>query len=582
MAAAARQAQGGAAACAPGRGGNASARRVAAPQRRTPAAARGRSGGAGFGAPPAPPPSASETSDAATRAFAAWCASAGVESSKLDLRSGGGAAGGRGTFAAARVRRGEPIVELPRSAVLHVVEGEPSAAPELCADAAWARLPWQAQLALALVAERRKGAASRFAAYVDTLPRVSARAPRLPRRVLEAACYPPLAADVANEAEATAAWLRAARESGAPDARTLSRDEFEWALDCVFSRAFSGGLGREVAKAPLAARAAVAGLGVFAAGNEALPEPVRAVGAALAAVLVAKDLLGDDEADGGDGEGGDGGDARMCYGLFPMVDAINHRTRSATRLEHSGSSDAFTLRADADCEQGQEYLHSYGRLSNDVLAMRYGFVEVRVLFCVLLAAVLCAATTFVRCCTSARAAARAQFPRDPDTRRPAGCASPPSAHCVRQRDNPADVYIFEDFEARLPDPPSGSESTSESYSASARARVPQRATLGRDGELDAPADALLCAACGGDAAKARDMLLSAVRTEAAAFSRAMDIAEGREAAKEGGGEEGEGGEEGVAMVRAFRAEKAAVLRDAAAAVERGERTYGRKVGRTKF
>eukprot|EP00793_Prasinoderma_coloniale_P002865 PRCOL_00002347-RA len=393
--------------------------------------------------------------------------------------SGGGAAGGRGTFAAARVRRGEPIVELPRSAVLHVVEGEPSAAPELCADAAWVRLPWQAQLALALVAERRKGAASRVAAYVDTLPRVSARAPRLPRRVLEAACYPPLAADVANEAEATAAWLRAARESGAPDACTLSRDEFEWALDCVFSRAFSGGLGREVAKAPLAARAAVAGLGVFAAGNEALPEPVRAVGAALAAVLVAKDLLGDDEADGGDGEGGEGGDARMCYGLFPMVDAINHRTRSATRLEHSGSSDAFTLRADADCEQGQEYLHSYGRLSNDVLAMRYGFVE---------------------------------------------------------RDNPADVYIFEDFEARLPDPPSGSESTSESYSASARARVPQRATLGRDGELDAPADALLCAACGGDAAKARDMLLSA----------------------------------------------AAVLRDAAAAVERGERTYGRKVGRTKF
>ena len=112
--------------------------------------------------------------------------------------------------------------------------------------------------------------------------------------------------------------------------------------------------------------------------------------------------------------------------------------------------------------------------------------------------------------------------------------------------------------------------------------MPQRATLGRDGELDAPADALLCAACGGDAAKARDMLLSAVRTEAAAFSRAVDIAEGMEAAKEGGGEDGEGGEEGAAMVRAFRAEKAAVLRDAAAAVERGERTYGRKVGRAKF
>ena len=79
------------------------------------------------------------------------------------------------------------------------------------------------------------------------------------------------------------------------------------------------------------------------------------------------------------------------------------------------------------------------------------------------------------------------------------------------------------------------------------------------------------------------MLLSAVRTEAAAFSRAVDIAEGREAAKEGGGEDGEDvREEGVAMVRAFRAEKAAVLRDAAAAVERGERTYGRKVGRAKF
>ena len=78
----------------------------------------------------------------AESAGVSWRASAGVESSKLDLRSGGGAACGRGTFAAARILCGEPVMEPPRSAVLHGGGGRARrGCPELCADGAWARLP---------------------------------------------------------------------------------------------------------------------------------------------------------------------------------------------------------------------------------------------------------------------------------------------------------------------------------------------------------------------------------------------------------------------------------------------------------
>lgn len=421
--------------------------------------------------------------------FCEWLPGVGVESGALELRRGCGAAGGRGAFATRAIRPGEPIVRLPRSAVIHVVDGDPSPVPGI-SDAAWRALPWQPRLAHALLRARR---GTRFGPYVATLPAVPTRAARIDQRLLDKACYPPVTRDAAREREAQRAWLEVVRADG--ELRDVGEEEWLWALDAVFSRAFSGNLGEEVARAPLAARAVAFGTAMVVSTSEQAPAAVRVAASCALLYLAATEFLADSS------EGGEEGEAqqsRVCYGLFPMVDAINHRTRSATRIEHVGSDDTFALRADGACEAGAEYFHSYGRLSNDVLLARYGFVE---------------------------------------------------------RQNPADVYVFNDFVARLAAGQSRSGKT-----------VPQRATLGRDGELDAPADALLCATFDGDIAAARDALLCAIHAEQEAFAAACAAAP----------VDGAGAAE--AAVREFRAEKAAVLRDGAAAVERGERTYGRRRG----
>ena len=336
--------------------------------------ALGAGAGAGFGTPakppkpgpraaPAPPPDPA----AALRDFTSWCADARVDSPALDLRADPAAAGGRGTFATRPVRPGDVLVRLPRSAVLNVVAGAETPFPDFVPERVWQALPWQPRLACALLHEGRRGAASPYAPYLAQLPRAIPRAPRLAQADLAACAYPPLARRVAEERAAAASWLKALRAGGA-DVRPA---EFDWALDCVFSRAFSGPLGdADAGGFPLALRAGFVGAGLFAAATTDEPG-LKAAAAAVVAATVAYDFIGG----GGGGDGGAEEAGRTCYGLFPMVDAINHKTRAATRIAHDGPADAFTLAADGAAEAGAEVFVSYGPLDNDELLMRYGFVE---------------------------------------------------------------------------------------------------------------------------------------------------------------------------------------------------------------
>ena len=304
-------------------------------------------------------------------AFARWRVSNGVESPLLRVAPLPG--GGRGTLATQDVRRGDVLVSLPRAASISVEIPERDAHPcsRAVGAAVWSELPPKARLALALVEERRAGAAAPRAPYVDQLPS-GARAPDLP----------PLWSDdelawlgYAPAAHAARLLRSEWERSVASCASAASDSEMLWALACVESRVFSGTLSEGTADVLPRAAAAVAAA-LVAAGAAGTDAPTRLAGAAVVIALAVRELgVFSPEEEGGRAPGLGGG-ARTLYGLMPMVDAINSKSRSATNFAYDARSDTFVVRADENfTKAGEEVSISYGPLSNDELLVRYGFVE---------------------------------------------------------------------------------------------------------------------------------------------------------------------------------------------------------------
>jgi hypothetical protein len=114
----------------------------------------------------APPPVYLE--DAATAAFLAWARGAGAAFERLRPATFGGL---RGLAAAAPIKADDLIVSVPRAAALTLPPRQRCPCPDYVTPEFWDGAPWFARLGVALLAERRKGGASRLGPYIQQLPR---------------------------------------------------------------------------------------------------------------------------------------------------------------------------------------------------------------------------------------------------------------------------------------------------------------------------------------------------------------------------------------------------------------------------
>ena len=257
--------------------------------------------------------------------------SAAVAPANLAGRDGGS---GWGLKATRAVRAGERLVELPPGAMLTYGDGGAAAGQSNQTDPALlaliARVPeelWGGRLALALLAERAKGPASPFAAYVAALPRGFPGVPMFfAREALEAIDYPPVVEQVKRRCR----WL--ARFAGTELA--------------PLAAAGSGGEGGGVGS----------GQGPF--GGAVVD--VNALGWGLAAVTSRAFRVR--------------GPSHPAA-LLPLIDMCNHSFEPnaevvpAAKDGGGAGGGGVVMVAKRDVAAGEPLLLSYGPLSNDFLLM---------------------------------------------------------------------------------------------------------------------------------------------------------------------------------------------------------------------
>ena len=302
-----------------------------------------------------------------------WGLKVGVDAPRLQAATfeglrGLGAGAGRG------IRKGEVALRVPADVALQVTNakrdpgGGCPLAPEFLGADAYAGLRWFGRLAAQLLAVKHGGAGASLG-KVDRGPWVAA---------LPAAFDTPLHWSDAELAELQDAALEArvraqrdewremhrsavARDPGGRFAR-LPYAEFEWALECVRSRAFSGpyeGSSFSQRRGLLlwvgALVAAYLGLG--------LGEPLNALNGAVATLvfLIARDTIVS-------------GKLRR-YVVCPVVDLANHRSDAGAEVSYEYFSDRFAVEAGADVGAGAQLFISYGDRDNEALLQYYGFVE---------------------------------------------------------------------------------------------------------------------------------------------------------------------------------------------------------------
>ncbi|KAJ1619811.1 hypothetical protein T492DRAFT_1082795 [Pavlovales sp. CCMP2436] len=281
------------------------------------------------------------TRDAQEPLFRLWMRREGVRSDSLDLSTFGGR--GRGCTALREIEAGELLVSLPVDAIIDLSAlTQVPVPPTLVSPEVWLELPWYAQLATWVLAEKAKGSGGRWAAYIDLLPlegRALDTPYHWPDAEIEALQYTWMVTSVYQQ-RLLFRQLHSAIVGSAPDSE-LTLAAFACACESVLSRAFpTGGLTAKAAEAA----AAGSGGGLFGA-FEGRKQPL---------------LLPN---------------AESHYALLPAVDSLNHRSGARGIFSYDARERIMELRTyDAVRAAGQVFLE-YGQKGNDELLLMYGFVE---------------------------------------------------------------------------------------------------------------------------------------------------------------------------------------------------------------
>lgn len=176
--------------------------------------------------------------------FRKWCDSVGIRTPNLE-HSSDTLDRVPGVVARSSLKQGEIAITLPVDACIVVLDSQKhvSPIPNLLSDASWSASHPKLRLACVLLAERAKGDASRYKGYVDHLPPVQGpgreRCDTLDRwteRELSMLQSPKLEAKTKERIATDLKWYSMLEKSD----DTPTKEEFDWALDIVRTRAFGG------------------------------------------------------------------------------------------------------------------------------------------------------------------------------------------------------------------------------------------------------------------------------------------------------------------------------------------------------
>jgi len=117
---------------------------------------------------PAKQPAPVYLQDGLTSAFLDWARSAGVAFDRLRPAQFGGL---RGLAASAPISADDLIISVPRPAALTLPPRQRCPCPEYVSAEYWDAAPWFVKLGLRLLAEKRRGAGSALAQYLQQLPK---------------------------------------------------------------------------------------------------------------------------------------------------------------------------------------------------------------------------------------------------------------------------------------------------------------------------------------------------------------------------------------------------------------------------
>eukprot|EP00241_Pyramimonas_parkeae_P002640 CAMPEP_0114224808 /NCGR_PEP_ID=MMETSP0058-20121206/310_1 /TAXON_ID=36894 /ORGANISM="Pyramimonas parkeae, CCMP726" /LENGTH=452 /DNA_ID=CAMNT_0001335319 /DNA_START=144 /DNA_END=1502 /DNA_ORIENTATION=+ len=300
------------------------------------------------------------------KSFTTWREQNGVKSPSLELAFFEG--GVRGVVATQDLVPGDRMVELPRSACIMVGETDKCPFPEFVAEAYWDTLVGNEQagiqrLALVLLNELKKGSASSYSAYIQQLPQEIYTLGTFTSQQLQELQYPPIIEE-GNRARRELRDMHAALKRQSPQTK-VSEAEFQWAFLICQTRVFSGAVDLKL-KGRLVPKAAAVAMAT-AAFSSAQNDQGRWIAVTAMAWLLASDFIGKKKGDA---------DGRATYFiLMPMIDAINSLSGVKTEFEFSALTDKFVVKAANSYKKGEQAFISYGELSNDTLAVRYGHVQ---------------------------------------------------------------------------------------------------------------------------------------------------------------------------------------------------------------
>ena len=198
------------------------------------------------------------------RKFLQWAQEMGIEAPLLEVAVFEG--GLRGTRAVSSIRAGTVIARLPRTSALQVADREPCPFPEELSQLFWSEASLSVKLATILLRERKLGASSSSAAFLEHIPTDFSGSPCWwDDGELEQLQDPVLASQVREtnrKFAAIHAELTKSSRAGSLLATCLPRPnparsagvalsggrgratlgDFRWAMSCVVSRSFGGQL----------------------------------------------------------------------------------------------------------------------------------------------------------------------------------------------------------------------------------------------------------------------------------------------------------------------------------------------------